>query len=288
MEHTTRRRFLTHTGGLAAISMLHGPDLFAMTQQPAGPKSTHRIESLRLLTSASMDSMERFYGTTLGLPVTRDGSSSLAIRAGRTLLTYDWIAPSDTQAPFYHVAFNIPENKVTHARDWLSHRTPIYTTPAHQRDEAFGDGVRHFPRWNAHAVFFEDPAGNVLECIGRHDLKNAAPGKFGPSDILHASEIALIVDDVTASSKIIRSSLGLPTYGRASEGFCAIGDEHGLLLVFTRGRDIGKGGSAPRRVGVFRTGVVINSDRPPTSHTPSGYPYTIETRVRKAPGPHAD
>ena len=74
-----------------------------------------------------------------------------------------------------------------------------------------------FSHWNAHSVFFYDPAGNVVEYIARHDLKNAAPGGFGSADILYASEIAWIVDDVAATASTLKKVVGIDQYRGASE-----------------------------------------------------------------------
>ena len=109
--------------------------------------------------------------------------------------------------------------------------------PEHLRDDEHPDLV-HFRHWNAHSVFFYDPAGNVVEYIARHDLGNPAAGGFGTGDILYASEIALIVDDVAATASRLRKAAGVGQYRDGDDQFLAVGDERGLLLVMKRGRTL--------------------------------------------------
>ena len=115
-------------------------------------------------------------------------------------------------------AFNIPENKVKAAHDWQAQRGPLMQTPPHMRDRNFPPHVRHFRNWNAHSVFFWDPAGNILEYIGRHTLKNPAPGPFTSDDILYASEIAFVTDDVPTMASAIEQRFDLPQYLQGSAG----------------------------------------------------------------------
>ena len=203
----------------------------------AGGGEQGRIRALRLETATSLEKMRTYYADLLGLPVASEGERELTIAAGASRITFHH-APSAGASPFYHFAFNIPENKILEARAWQLERTELFLTPPNLRDPAYPDDVRHFRSWNAHSVFFWDPAGNVLEFIARHDLANAAAGAFGVDDILYTSEIAFVVDDVPALGHELETRFDLPRY-RGSEVFWAAGDERGLLLVFLRGREIG-------------------------------------------------
>ncbi|MBT8485769.1 MAG: glyoxalase/bleomycin resistance/dioxygenase family protein [Phycisphaerales bacterium] len=237
--------------------------------------ATPRIRALHLETAASLDAMHAFYHETLGLPVRRRDQRILTIDAGATRLTFER-GGDDGRPPFYHFAFNIPENKIREARAWQRERSSIFATPPHQQDPAYPADVRHFAHWNAHAVFFADPAGNVVEYIARHDLTNAASGPFTTRDILYASEIAFVVDDVPAHAASLRAAFDLEQYRGASDAFSAVGDERGLLLVFRRGRNIGVGSGRPYAADVFRTRVEINADANAVLST-DAYPYRVAT-----------
>ena len=55
--------------------------------------------------------------------------------------------------------------------------------------------------WNSDSVYFKDAAGNVLEFIARHNLKNAVEEEFDSSQILNVSEIGLPSEDVVELGK---------------------------------------------------------------------------------------
>ena len=89
--------------------------------------------------------------------------------------------------------------------------------------------------WDAHAIFFYDPAGNVVELIARHTLKDHQKGDFSMDDIHFVSEIALVTDKVPHLSNEITTAFQLKTYNVQSNTFAAIGSEAGLLLCFQTG-----------------------------------------------------
>ncbi len=223
-----RRTFLQSLG--AAVVGAH-LDVERLIGAPGRPG--HRIAECQLVTSASLESMEAFYGGRLELE-TRRSLGRLIVTAGDTQIVFS----EDRQAsnPFYHFAFNIPENKIVAAREWQLARSPLLPIPERNRAAGLPPDIVDYSHWNAHSIFFLDPGGNVVEYIARHDLKNSAAGAFSSRDILGTSEIALIVDDVPATVTQLRSALALESYRGASAEFAALGDESGLVLVMRRGR----------------------------------------------------
>jgi catechol-2,3-dioxygenase len=210
----------------------------------------------------SMDALRGFYADTLGLPV--EGRDPLTVRAGGTTIEFG----AGEGAPYYHFAFNVPENKLAAAKAWLKPRCPLIQRPDGRDEYDFGS-------WNAHAVYFNDPAGNILEFIARHNLRNSRGGAFLPADILYASEIAVVVDDVPATADDAEATLGLGVFaGSKSEQFAALGDDHRLLIVVKRGREWNSGhgrtaevwpvkaewpGAAPARLESAAHGFEINA-----------------------------
>ena len=232
-----------------------------------------RILSLRLLTATPLAKLKYFFHTVLALPILENRPDELTIVAGTTQLTFIKIA-SEQQRPFYHVAFNIPENKLLEARKWQKERTPLIP-PDVVHDAGYPDDVIHFSHWNAHSVFFDDPAGNLLEYIARHDLNNRAPGPFTANDILCASEIGLVVDDVPATALELREVFGLDQYRQASQDFAAIGDEDGLFVVFKQGRILSPNQESVHKAArVFPTVVTIQGENP-AQYTVPDFPYEI-------------
>ena len=235
-----------------------------------------RILGLELLTAAPLAAMKDFYHGTLGLRVTDERDDRLTIAGGATPITFVRAADEKSR-PFYHFAFNIPRNRIRAARDWQAKRTPLLPIPPALRDGAYPDDVVNFAHWNAHAVYFFDPAENVVEYIARHDLANDAPaGAFGSDEILYASEIAFVVDDVAATSKALQDVAGAGPYRGASAEFAAVGDERGLLLVMKRGRVISFDSPARKAVDVFRTTARLRGPRD-AAHRDANYPYELTT-----------
>jgi len=171
------------------------------------------------LSAADLTAQHNFYENVLKLPVIESDEQHLVIRAGKTQLEF-------VHAPvqgIYHFAFNIPENQFAEARDWLS--VPRIRAKD-GRDEFFIES------WNAHNVYFYDPAGNILELIARHTLPNASTEPFSEKSLLNISEIGIAAQDVKAFTE----SSSLPNYGSPSDDFAPLGDENGLLIIVKIGR----------------------------------------------------
>ena len=140
--------------------------------------------------------------------------------------------------------------------------------PERLRDANHSKEVVDYSHWNAHSIFFLDPAGNVVEYIARHDLKNGSAGEFGTQDLLYISEIGLIVDDVIATASSLKPAVGVEQYRGGDEHFTALGDECGLLLIMKRGRILNFDPSTDEKAArVFQTSVKVRSQEDP--HTTS-------------------
>ncbi|RIK42800.1 MAG: glyoxalase/bleomycin resistance/dioxygenase family protein [Chloroflexi bacterium] len=178
-----------------------------------------RIVALELQTHI-LPELCAFYAETLKLPTTSHDHEACVVQAGGTRITFR--ATSDGSQPYYHVAFNIPENKLAAAKAWLEQRVSLL------RHAETGDDVVFFEAWNAHALFFYDPAGSLLELIARHTLANATTGPFTSADILYVSEIALRGPSQEQTAARLRETFGLTHYqGQLS----FLGDERGLLIA---------------------------------------------------------
>ena len=272
--HADRRHFLTSASAAAAIIAAHGctPGEESNGDRRREKENSPRIRRLELLSSAPLTKMKEFYHKLLGLAVEKE-SERLTITAGETPITFRK-ATKEEGKPFYHFAFNIPENKLLAAHDWQKKRTPLLPIPKTLRDPKFPDAVVDYSHWNAHSIFFFDPAGNVVEYIARHDLKNSAEGEFSSKDILYASEIAFVVDDVAATVSKLKEIVGVEQYKGASDQFAALGDERGLLLVMKRGRVISFDAPQKKAVTVFATRAVVRGGRQ-TKYAFSKFPYEI-------------
>ncbi|MEX2281093.1 MAG: glyoxalase/bleomycin resistance/dioxygenase family protein [Gemmatimonadota bacterium] len=166
------------------------------------------------------DALRDFYGSVLGLRLETLAQGFLA-RTGASLLRF---RPTTDSEPVYHIAFNIPENQIDAARDWLRDRAeliPHFKT---------GDTIVDWPAWNAHSVYFLDPAGNLLEAIARHALANARRGDFDTTSFLNISELGLVVPDPHVTIDQLSTTFELPKKSVLHD-FGAVGDDNGLFIV---------------------------------------------------------
>jgi catechol-2,3-dioxygenase len=185
------------------------------------------IDALELQ-APDLAALARFYGETLDLPIAAHGTDRLVVQAGYTQLAFAAAPPGWHGA--YHFAFNIPQNQLAPAKVWLQARVPL------ARD-AGGQDEFDFTHWDARAVYFYDPAGNIVELIARQALDNAAAGAFDARGVLGVSEIGLPSPAVLDTVRRFEARLGLQVFrGSASESFAAVGGETGLFIVVRAGR----------------------------------------------------
>ncbi|MDX1940662.1 MAG: hypothetical protein SFU99_08930 [Saprospiraceae bacterium] len=270
-----RRDFIQLTPSAIALTMLNAHHLFAASNIFTPQKSVKpRIKALRLLTSSPLSEMKRFYGDLIGLPIVDEKAKELTIQTGLSQLTFVKINEPGVR-PFYHFAFNIPQNKIEAALKWQQAKTPLVNPRPGMPGDPSKDIV-HFPHWNAHSIFFLDPAGNLVEYIARHDLKNDAPGAFSVKDILYASEIGLILNDVQSIRALIEDQFKLTSY-RGSGNFMPMGDEYGLLLLLETGTTWTSHPGQVNKTYIFGTSVYIYSDTGKNWKS-KDYPYEIITK----------
>jgi catechol 2,3-dioxygenase-like lactoylglutathione lyase family enzyme len=176
------------------------------------------------LASADLAAQRRLYADVLGLLPLEAEAHTVAVRAGASRLTFERGAPSPQ-----HVAFRIPSAAYPDALDWLAERADLLPN-------ADGGREHPFPDWNAHAMYFRDPDGNVLELIAHHDLDDAYTPPFGPAHLLAIGEVGVPVDDVPAFLADIVRRHGVRRWSGDGVTFAAAGDKRGSLIVVPRGR----------------------------------------------------
>jgi catechol 2,3-dioxygenase-like lactoylglutathione lyase family enzyme len=178
------------------------------------------------LRATRTDVLAEFYAGRLGVRLIEHTSQHVCLRVGRSMLTF---VQDDVQSQ-HHFAFNIPPDRFAEAKTWLSAHCPLVM--GEDGEDAF-----HFADWQADAVYFYDPAGNLVELIARHTLPDRHDGPFDASALLGVSEIGVVTDDVRATASRACQTLGAPIYrSQLNEAFVPVGDEEGLLIIVARGR----------------------------------------------------
>lgn len=179
----------------------------------------------------ALEAEREFYACTLGLPLIADEGRSFSVLVGQSEL--EFVATDCVVQPIYHIAFNIPENQIEEALDWTRTRANIPV-------KSDGSPIYDFATWDAHAFYFCDPAGNLLEMIARHTLSNASDEHFGAASITCVSEVGVATPDVPETVQNLIDQLGIHCYpdraAPVSEEFQAVGDENGLFVVAKVGR----------------------------------------------------
>lgn len=206
-----------------------------------------RIKEATFLTKEPLGLLA-FYRDGLRFPVTTAEEEELAVQAGDTALRFvKWElgAPqepgsagsagsalarsySGATVPYYHFAFNIPENKLDEAKRWIETVTEL------GKEE--GRDISRSEAWNSDSVYFLDPAGNILELIARHTMDNAIRRPFDPDrDVQCVSEIGLPTRHVSPAVDRLEA-IGIGSYQGRSDSFNPVGDDEGMFIVVQPGR----------------------------------------------------
>ena len=217
------------------------------------------------LPTKGLPAQRDFYSKLLELPL-QVSESKLEVQAGKTTLVF-----TRAQSGFdgaYHFAFNIPENQFRAAKAWISGRIPIL------HDETGKDEFAS-ESWNSSSVYFKDAAGNVLEFIARHNLKNGISGEFGGGQILNVSEIGLPSEDVVGFANKICSQLNLSVFEQEpNETFTPVGDDNGLFILPIKNRIWIPNSGVPAKLLPVKVMGQANSK----AWEVRGVPYQIATR----------
>ncbi|MDV2884932.1 ring-cleaving dioxygenase [Alkalihalophilus pseudofirmus] len=183
-----------------------------------------KFTNITLLTN-NLGELKQFYSEVLELPLLNEDQTSFVIQIGTSAVTFK---QADTKEnPVYHFAVNIPSNTFQEAKSWLKPRVEL--NKENGADEVF------FESWNAHALYFEDPSGNIVEFIARHELENEVDHRFSIEDLLYISEIGIVVDEVVPFVRKL-NEIGIPNWKEDSEALTPAGDEHGLFITVKEGR----------------------------------------------------
>jgi catechol-2,3-dioxygenase len=179
------------------------------------------------LPSAKLDEQKSFYSGKLGFELLNESDNSFTIKTGNSKLTFTH--NKDSAENYYHFAFNIPENQLNDAAEWLKQNVTLL--------EYENSDIIDFPNWNAHSIYFYDAQGNIVEFIARHNLNNASEEKFSANSIINISEVGLPVESVAEFYTELNEKLGLNLWYGNTETFAAIGDEEGLFIAVTTKRN---------------------------------------------------
>jgi catechol-2,3-dioxygenase len=220
-----------------------------------------KIKEIKLLAN-NIESLKHFYAEIMGFSISNSTNISVTFHAGESLLTFTECEIPEN--PYYHFAFNITENKKDKAISRLKARGILFNLIEGKEDY-------YSATWNAHSIYFYDPAGNIVEFIARHNLVSHSDGDFKRADILNISEIGLAVEDVGKAAEYLLSYYKEQIYISSNSMFAPIGDEAGLLILSSLNRNwLGSN----KKVEIFPIDIFITSDQEEELSV-FQYPYKI-------------
>lgn len=224
------------------------------------------------LDCADLGAQEAFWAGTLGLEVSRDADDELEVKLRSSVVRFRRAAPGST--PRYHFAINVPPGSIKRAAAWLEERHQLLAFNGYA-DEAEGATIVHADR-GIPAVYFEDPAGNVVELIANVRLAAAEdprPAGFGPEALLDIAEIGIAAADPDITCAAVREFLGKEVFWGGAPGWLltAIGDARAVVIVAPLDRGWIPVGLPARPA---PTEVVVLADEPGELTLPEG-PYVL-------------
>lgn len=172
------------------------------------------------LDCANLQEQKYFYTNKFAFDVVEESDESITLQMGDSKLTF---LENRLKKSYYHFALNIPFDSISKAVKWLDKKVDIIETREGK--------IQDFSNWKALAIYFWDPAGNVVEFIGRERIKAKSRTVFNENDIINISEVGLPVFQVSAAFKTINQESGLKKFDCDSSTFCAAGDDEGLFIL---------------------------------------------------------
>ena len=150
------------------------------------------------LQTNQLNAMKFFYESILGFKVVEEAHNKFTIQTGLTAVTF-----SDERVinnPFYHFAFDIPSNQFNSAKEWIKQKVQLSTE--NDEDEVYFDSIK------ARSLYFEDPAGNIVEFISRLEDSPKSNLPFTIDHVIKMSEMSLVVEDkITVANELNKMAL---------------------------------------------------------------------------------
>jgi hypothetical protein len=172
--------------------------------------------------------LTEFYGR-LGFRVAQPDASGVRVEVGESFLE---LLPG-SGSPFYHVALLGPGNRFDAMFDWAYDLVDLLP------DRETGDAVFDFTNWDAKALYFHDPAGNIVELIAHRVVgETGVTGAFTAGELLGVSEVGL-VGDPSAIAAALRRELGLELWDGTTTGegrLAFVGEKARTLILCRAGR----------------------------------------------------
>lgn len=152
-----------------------------------------------LLYTNKLKELRRFYMNVLDLDIKTSNDDTFSLSIGSSELVFK----ASEEAHFYHYAINIPGNQFSMLKFRLKERMSLNREGG--RDEVY------FSSFDADSMYFEDPAGNIVELIGRRKNDLFGDPSFAEA-FLNISEVGIVTSHLEELSDELQD-IGLPLQG---------------------------------------------------------------------------
>ena len=173
-----------------------------------------------ILYTNRLDEMKGFYEYQLGFRIVEENEESFALSIGSSVLEFR----ASERASFYHYAINIPGNQFSLAKFWARARVEL------NRQEGMDE--IYYANFNSDAFYFQDPAGNIIEFIGRRHVD--IMDDFTIDSLLDISEVGITTPHVQEVGEALEA-MDIPVRGNKGIEPAALNflgeDPHFLVLV---------------------------------------------------------
>jgi len=135
--------------------------------------------------ASNYEATKQFYETTLHFPLTSEEHNRFTIKVGTSMITF--VKAPLEESPFYHFAFDVPSNQFEEAKAWIKEKIEL--------SQEQGEDEVYFPFIDAKSIYFEDPAGNIVELICRFSDAKPSEEPFSTASLQKVSEMSIVVTD---------------------------------------------------------------------------------------------
>ncbi|MFD1928081.1 glyoxalase [Sporosarcina siberiensis] len=145
-----------------------------------------------------LKALKRFYGDVMEFSIVESTNEQFVVEIGQSAITFI----HTDQPAFYHFAINIPGNQFSMLKFWMQDRVTL------NRGESLDE--IYFSSFDADSMYFEDPAGNIVELIGRR--KQDLFGEVSKASFLNISEVGIVTPFVASVGDQLQD-FGIPLRG---------------------------------------------------------------------------
>ena len=250
MKEINRRLFMQQLGllsaGIGAVSLLsscYDDRLDPLTI----PEKPFEIKEL-VLRARRLEQNRFFWETLLGFTVVDSPNpSQYTLEEGKkTRLTFRQSnLPPELEASFfpqYHFTISIPTNQIEACLEWILNQKAINPDTNEEitiplwKDYLNGAEIVRRNLYNSQSVFIQDPAGNVVELLARHDKPEIRDGAFNKDMFIGISEVGIVTRDIRKTATLLKDTFGADEVQGSSNSFKPIGGATGLLKLIVPGK----------------------------------------------------